>query len=172
MELLSMHEQGPRAEAMLPDLTEYYLEKRMRYKLTFLEPQIRRNKWQDNLTARWPFWFFFASVFLSMLLFAWNLLSSFTGVVEIESRVAPWIIFLAAGLPVMSAGVATWRAAHQFARNMKRYQECHHALTQLRNHLQKPTPAVIRFRDFLACESKLEAEHRNWLHLMTDAEWF
>lgn len=172
MELLSTHQQGPDAENVLPDLTAYYLEKRIRCQLDFLTPRIRRNKWQDQLTASWPFWLFFASIFFALFHFALNL-SRFPNLGEYEETVARWIIVFAAGLPVVSAGVATWRAAHQFARNMKRYQHCHHALTQLRDHLHKAdTPSALRFRDFVICESKLEAEHRNWLHLMTEAEWF
>ena len=83
------------------------------------------------------------------------------------------LIMVAASMPVLGAGVRTLRTAYEFARNTVRYRAklvtLRHFKNKLPSHNEDPEPI---FHAFWHCEQILESEHREWLRLMTDAEWF
>ena len=75
-------------------------------------------------------------------------------------------MLVAAVLPVIAAGVRTVRAAHEFGRNQLRFEAMSHYLSILITDVSQPmSPSA-------AIPILREAEHRAWLHLMLDAEWF
>jgi hypothetical protein len=82
------------------------------------------------------------------------------------------LITLAAALPVVGAGIRTFRTAYEFARNTIRFRAKRDALTHLEEKLQKETEPEEIFRDLWRCEQVMKAEHREWLSLMIEAEWF
>jgi hypothetical protein len=102
---------------------------------------------------------------------------------------------VAALLPAAAAGVRTWRSAFEFSRNKGRFEAAHQALRDLERRLveegfaasEKPrgqpsnpaldkdeeeTDAYPILRDLSWCEHILESEHREWLRLMYETEWF
>jgi hypothetical protein len=170
MDLLSSHEHGLAAAGVLHELTDYYLQTRILPQLDFFEQRIRRNEFLDRITSYWPFWLFYASVAFALIHFLLSYLHSNSQ----EDGLIRLFVVLAAATPVIGAAVSTLRTAQQFAFNKNRYHHCKDSLERLRAHLIKtpPTPPEIRFRDFVTCEGKLEAEHRNWLQLMTTAHGY
>jgi hypothetical protein len=87
------------------------------------------------------------------------------------------LILLAAGLPAIAAGVRTLRSTYEFARNAMRYEAKLLALRALERSLaaefDRETPDYRRiFHDLWCCEQVMEFEHREWLRLMIEAEWY
>ncbi len=98
-----------------------------------------------------------------------------------------WVlVLLAAALPVAGAAMRTVRSANEFSRHGIRYRAkavglAFHA-NLLKDEAQKlkpvadrPVPAADAERvllDLWGSEQIMESEHREWLRLMMEAEWF
>lgn len=95
------------------------------------------------------------------------------------------LIAFAATLPVVGFGLRTLRSAFEFSRNTVRYRAMHAALVDLDKSLQRHVDrldsssginAMVAIEDIYAdlwwSEHVLELEHREWLRLMIEAEWF
>jgi hypothetical protein len=82
------------------------------------------------------------------------------------------LIVLAACLPVLGAGIRTLHTASERRRNAIRFQAKYYTLEKLRQELQQETDADAIFRLLSQCERIMEIEHREWLRLMIEAEWF
>jgi len=87
------------------------------------------------------------------------------------------MIFLSIAFPVLAAGLRTYRTAHQFSRSAALYRTKYRALLQydqnLSDEFEKDTfdgEAVLQI--LWQCENFLEAEHREWLRLVIEAEWY
>jgi hypothetical protein len=161
------------------DLLDYYQRKR-------LDPQTRYFYEQANRNLRWD-WstrllaplLFFGSVFFAMLHLIHELLEFYelgrVGYLdkwthEVSSASVIFII-LAGILPVLGAGLRGVRSAYEFSRNTLRFKANHFALELLRERLSTATRPEAILRDLWWCEWMLEAEHREWLRLMIEAEW-
>ncbi len=98
-----------------------------------------------------------------------------------------WVlVLLAAALPVAGAAMRTVRSANEFSRHGVRYRAKAIGLAfhahQLKDEAQKlkpvaerPVPAAAAERillDLWGSEQIMESEHREWLRLMMEAEWF
>ena len=81
-------------------------------------------------------------------------------------------MLVAASLPVLGAGFRTLRTAHEYARNASRFEATHDALSALSDRLRKAKDAPTIFRELGFCEQVLEADLREWMRLMVEAEWF
>ncbi|MCE5326603.1 MAG: hypothetical protein LLG01_09315 [Planctomycetaceae bacterium] len=82
------------------------------------------------------------------------------------------LVLMAAALPLVGSGLRTLRGAFEFGRNALRFEANRSALARLAAHLEAANDPTIVATDMWACEQLLEAEHRQWLHLMTESEWF
>ena len=81
------------------------------------------------------------------------------------------LALLAAILPVLAAGVRTWRGAFEFGRNSLRFESMSHHLEHLLEELKKAkTPEAI-LAILRRGEYAMESEHRAWMRLMMEAEW-
>ena len=180
---------------------------------------------EHRILDRLPAWLFFASVTAVVLKFFADVPHVFFA--SSHGPVPEWFansheagIFLtvlgAASLPVLAAGVRTWRAAFEFSRNKSRFQAAHRALAELEERIihdgvdafgavqsspvlqvtmrreetigasqtslsveqgRANTPGALvdaypMVRDLWWCEHILESEHREWLRLMYETEWF
>ena len=152
----------------LRELTEYYQHKRLDVQIKFFEDRWRRNVRRDALTRHLGPALFFGSVLAALGHFAFDIVTGDHG----ESIVSRLLIVLAVVLAVLGAGVRTYRGAHEFARNTNRFQAKYLALTHLGDRLRQETDPTAICRDLWYCEQILESEHREWLRLMIDAEWF
>jgi hypothetical protein len=177
----------------LRSLVEYYLSKRLNPQKEYLANRAQRN--EHALLNALPAWLFFISVgavfvkyFVEIAQHAYGETPPVPGT---EAARASLTIFLAAvgaaSLPVFSAGVRSFRAAFEFSRNRSRFQAAHDALSRLEEslvhdslellgsrtgHSDGPVDAYAVISDLWWCEHILESEHREWLRLMYETEWF
>ncbi len=172
----------------LHSLVDYYLTKRCRSQLKYFECKSRELSRRDRYVKLLPPLLFFFSISAALAHFSLDLAQS----AEITAQTAPafdisiTLILIAASLPVIGAGVRTFRSAYEPARNRSRYCAARSALKKAEEQLAQSAKRLRGtsteghttidadevFRDLWRCEQILEAEHREWLRLMIEAEWF
>ncbi len=155
-------------------LANYYLKKRLEVQRRYFDMQANRNEDFNRYTRRLPPLFFFCS---SVAVLGHFLIDIASGKGHELHGVSVLLIVLAAAFPVLGAGVRTLRSAHEFARNTLRYRAQCNMLTErgqaLAAEIAKEQPVAREiFHDLWCCEELMEFEHREWLSLMTEAEWF
>jgi len=87
--------------------------------------------------------------------------------------VSLWSIVLAAVLPVAGIGVRAWSAAFELSRKARSFKAKHQAMKNASARLgtgQDELPVILSHIEH--DELFLEQEHREWLRLLLDAEWF
>lgn len=178
----------------LRELITYYQNKRLEKQKSYFYGQWKRGLRGDWSTKLSSLLLFFLSIgfallhgiigFIGKLLHSSHLVPE-SYVVNIE-RATLALILLAALFPVVVAGLKTLRSAFEFSRNNMRFHSMYLALSELHERLLKhkedllqkvtKTELIIReeviYTDLWWCEHLLETEHREWLRLMVDAEWF
>lgn len=149
----------------LDELVHYYRHKRLHTQMEYLAGATVRNFFSDVHMRLTGSALFFGSVafVLAHLAVQWS-----RGEV-IWSRC---FMLIAATLPVLGAGFRTLRTAHEYARNASRFEATHDALSALSERLRKAIDAPAIFRELGFCEQVLEADLREWMRLMVEAEWF
>jgi uncharacterized integral membrane protein len=180
--------------AVLTDLIDYYQEKRLNYQQEYFDGQAKHRHFLDRFTRIAPFLFFFLSILAALGHYIYDLevgrlseLSLHIAEGEAESGAGPLgdhssqpehettglvLLIAAACFPVIGAAVRTLRTAHEFGRNALRFQATSNELKRLRYHLRKKQDAQARLQVLYRVEKVLEAERREWLRLMMEAEWF
>lgn len=86
-----------------------------------------------------------------------------------------WAVILALGaaiFPVTAAGIRTWRGAFEFGRNSLRFESMAHHLELLLDELGKAKSPEAQLAILRRGEHAMESEHRAWMRLMMEAEWF
>ena len=78
----------------------------------------------------------------------------------------------AAILPVTAAGIRTWRGAFEFGRNSLRFESMAHQIELLLDELDKAKSPEAKLAILRRGEHAMESEHRAWMRLMMEAEWF
>ncbi len=87
--------------------------------------------------------------------------------------VSLWSVVLAATLPVAGIGVRAWSAAFEFSRKARSFAAKHEAMDKAAARLENESSALPVVLGHLAHDELfLEQEHREWLRLLLDAEWF
>jgi hypothetical protein len=87
--------------------------------------------------------------------------------------VSLWAVVMTAVIPVAGIGVRAWSAAFELSRKARSFAAKHQAVRKAVANLGSGTdelPAIlvhIRHDELF-----LEQEHREWLRLLLDAEWF
>jgi hypothetical protein len=81
-------------------------------------------------------------------------------------------LVVAATLPVCGAGIRVFRGVLEYSRNASRYEATHNVLVKLSERLREANDSFAVFREIGFCEQILEADLREWLRLMVEAEWF
>lgn len=93
-----------------------------------------------------------------------------------SARIIFWVsltlAFLAALLPVMAAGIRTCRGAFEFGRNSLRFESMAHHLGYLIKELKSAESPEGMLAILRRGEYAMESEHRSWMRLMMEAEWF
>jgi hypothetical protein len=187
---------GSRADAYtLYSLVDYYLTKRCRNQLHYFERRAQQFSSTDRYIKALPRLLFLGSVLAALGYFSLKILETYlqphntaAQAAETAASVPPIalaiLILIAASLPVISAGVRTFRSAHQLARNTSRYKAAFEAIKLPAERLELDAERLYGlyaeghttieahdvFRDLWRCEQILEAEHREWLRLMMEAE--
>jgi hypothetical protein len=157
------------ADERLGDLIKYYREKRVEFQLDYFKQKTRSNTELDHYILHAPAALFFLSV---IAVFAHYILGIYTHHAPEYLLWGVGLLVLAAALPVIGASVRTWFTAFEVTRNTSRFRAKTVALRGLNMKLKKEKASESIFREFWFCEQILESEHREWLRLMIDAEWF
>jgi hypothetical protein len=172
------------AGADLSPFITYYREKRLRGQRAYFGDAIRKRIKAGRLSKPWPFWLFIASVMAAIVHllvhllpdlaerlraagYNWALLDNLTW----TENAALLFLLLAACLPVIAAGVRTYRGAFEFVRNIERFEAKLVALDSYDKELSKEKKPEEALEFIGYSEQILESEHREWLRLMTEAEW-
>ena len=88
-------------------------------------------------------------------------------------NIAIWFVALAAAIPVLGIGVRAWFAAFELPRSASLFAARHRALVRASKHLQEDSDNVAQtLRHIVQDEHFLEHEHREWLRLLLESEWF
>jgi hypothetical protein len=190
---------GSQADAYtLYSLVDYYLTKRCRNELLYFERKAQQFSSTDRYIKALPRLLFFGSVLAALAHFSLDLFDTYLQPHEAAAQAAETmtrvptitlaiaLILVAASLPVIGAGVRTFRSAFQLARNSSRYKAAFEAIKLPAERLEQYAERLYVlyaeghttidahdvFRDMWRCEQILEAEHREWLRLMMEAKWF
>jgi hypothetical protein len=157
--------------AALRALMGYYTAKRLTLQSAYFHERSMHYEGRDRKLRLLPAACFFLSVSFVLLHSLMDLLSKGDTRSHFFSI---WLVWLAACLPVLGGGVRTYRSAHEFARSASLFHAKHHNLEDLKKELEHAdtnNPDDIMHLIW-KCEDYLEREHREWLWLMLEAEWF
>jgi hypothetical protein len=160
-------------------LTIYYRIKRLDFQANYFKT---RHDTYARQTGGWRHLnlpLFLASVFFVLAHFAaefWDHHLQSVGDphgAQVWYNIAIWCVVLAAVLPVLGIGVRAWFAAFELPRSASLFAAKHRALVRASAHLQEDsTDIAATLRHMAQSEHFLEHEHREWLRLLSDSEWF
>ena len=153
------------------ELRQYYRDKRLFAQIHYLAGATERNSHRNDRTRSWPSVLFFGSVAFVLAHFCIELVTGPTGT-QAEGLVGKSALLVAASLPVCGAGIRVFRGVLEYGRNASRYEATHNILVKLSERLREANDAIAVFREIGFCEQVLEADLREWLRLMVEAEWF
>ena len=158
-------------EDVVKELVDYYKTKRLQNQQRYFDRQaLRRHRWERWTRNVSPTCFFLSIVAaFSHFLFEWLAGESHEGWFHFLAGV---FVLLAAALPVLAMGVRTFRAAHEFGRNKLRFEGMSHFLSEILVLVETQESASSVMPLLREAEIALDSEHRAWLRLMIEAEWF
>lgn len=169
--------------ALNPDsaraLTIYYRIKRIDFQANYFKARRDTYKRQTGGWLHLNLPLFLASVFFVLAHFAaefWERQLQAFGhehAAEVWNNIAIWCVALAAVIPVLGVGVRAWFAAFELPRSASLFTAKHRALVRASAHLQEePNDVAATLHHMTQSENFLEHEHREWLRLLSDTEWF
>ncbi|HEX3580134.1 MAG TPA: RyR domain-containing protein [Thermoanaerobaculia bacterium] len=156
-------------------LIAYYRVKRLGYQRQYFDA---RSKAYAETMKPWhhiSLWLFFASAICVLIHFGLEWGAGW--VVPVWERrlddAGIWFVALAAIIPVVGAGIRAWFGAFERTRSATLYKEKLSEIDRANDRLDEHAHdlAAIR-RDIASTEQFLKQEHREWLRLLHDAEWF
>jgi flagellar motility protein MotE (MotC chaperone) len=152
-------------DSAVVELASLYAGGRLYEQCEYFRRKADRNERADTVTRHLVSWLFFVSV---GAIVPASLIRIFRG----PEHLALIFVAVAAGAPAIAAGIRLVRSAHEFARNGTRFRAKYLALFALRERLERESNAMKLLNDLHHAELLLAAEHREWLRLMLDAEWY
>jgi hypothetical protein len=161
------------ARGALDQLRRYYREMRLWNQITYFSEGAEPRSAPIRLTRILPASIFFLASIIVGLHVTLDLGMHFAKVPH-ESRVLVGVplLFLAVGLPALGAALRTWRLSQEFDRNALRSQATAAALVAFAERLRGEPAAAELLRTLGDCEDIFDSDHREWLRLMIEAEWF
>ena len=157
-----------RANEVTDQITDYYRTHRLRFQRDWFQTRAHEHVRFDEITRHLSPVLFFLSVGMVLAHYGYDFVKQAHGLNAL-SRIA---VLLAASLPVIGGGVRTFRSAYEFARNTVRYRSKIVALTTIDGALDSSRDVCGQLSKLWYSELILENEHREWLRLMMEAEWF
>jgi len=164
------------ANPAVHELAAYYKLRRLSKQMSHFARRIEKDEAADRATRVWPARMFYLSIVCALLHLSIHLIHELTHgtseawrYVEMVNAV---LLLLAVVLPVIGAAIRTWRGAWEFARNTVRFRAKYFGLEHYLRGFTKEAPAAYLMRQMWYCEQILQSEHREWLRLMMEAEWF
>ncbi|MCX6901618.1 MAG: hypothetical protein NT105_23305 [Verrucomicrobia bacterium] len=155
------------------EMVDYYRRTRLGCQINYFAKSAERFQRSNLILVSLPSWMFFGSLVAALSHFVLDLL----GVAHGTASVSLALVFGSATLPILAAGLRTYRSTREPNRNAVRYRAIHTALLHLYRALEtetaSPSPNYRRiFHDLWWSETLLEFEHREWLRLMTNTDWY
>jgi hypothetical protein len=89
-----------------------------------------------------------------------------------DAHFAMILVGLAAALPVVAAGVRSYRGSREFERNALRHQATRDSLEELERQLRTSSNLNDKFRLLGFCELVLEMDCREFMRLLCEVEWY
>ncbi|MCE5327481.1 MAG: hypothetical protein LLG01_13825 [Planctomycetaceae bacterium] len=146
---------------------QLYLQHRLKPQMEYFAARARKGLHTERWSSRLAPAAFFASVAFVFSHFVYELMRGGHG--DLFSIL---LVLMAAALPLIGSGFRTLRGAFEFGRNALRFEANNASLARLVAHLEATNDPAVAAEDMWACEQLLETEHRQWLHLMAESEWF
>jgi len=167
----ALHQAGKAATdaRLVAALAGYYHRARLLPQIEFFRQRSASYGKADDLTKAIPSWLFFASILAVLLHF---LAGIFLGADTAGHGIGLLFTIFAASLPVVGGGVRTVRLANEFARSACLYRAKRSVLQRLEAgfHAANDHQALLGLMG--ESEQFLENEHKEWLRLMVEAEWY
>jgi hypothetical protein len=170
---------GPKAtagvdQAALEGLVNFYRSTRLSAQMAYFQARAQENPLSWDNPRVLPF-FFFSSVAAVFVHFGFEI-ASFAAKnpqsAAIYRSISVFFLLCAAVLPAVWAGIKTWRSAHEFTRNAARAAASLGVLKRYSERLGKEKDPARVFATLDLCETFLDAEQREWLRLMLEADWY
>lgn len=152
----------------LDALADYYFAKRIRYQRDYFQKRSKDYFFRERRLRPLPPWLFFLSIVAVFLHF----LADLAPATPLMHTLSITFIASAAVLPVLGAGIRSYRQASELARSGSLFQAKAHALDDFGSRLTtvRKDPAKL-LHVIHECEAFLRAEHREWLRLVLEADW-
>jgi hypothetical protein len=161
-----------RCPEALHELVDYYVPKRLDVQIRYLEGRSERQEKRGEQTATYVLALFWGS-------FAFVLAHIAVGFLQQPDNTAPHhlhtldLMALAALiLPIGAAAFRTYRAANEFERNSSRHRATLDSMHYLSHQLRETKDLGEKFKLIGFCELVLEADCREFLRLVSEAEWY
>lgn len=179
--------QDAQVQASLYELARHYVKQRLASQAKYFFTQSRKKNAVDAPLRLLPPALFFLSIFFALLHFTAAGHDHVVGWIANRKHLKDAQLFLwdkrfwilcAAILPVLGSLFRLLRSAFEYSRNTARFRAKYRALEQLMSKLEvamepaQPLHAEEIVRYMWKGELLLEHEHREWLRLMKEAEWF
>lgn len=151
----------------------YYRHKRLIIQAAYFSRQSASHSRQVPRLHRYSLPIFIASVVCVLIHFALYLIVAGRHEAHALEVLATWTIALAALLPIVAFGVRAWAGAFEHLRSSTLFEAKHRALLGVDRELSGCAADMTQVLGLVAhAENILEEEHREWLRLMLEAEWF
>jgi hypothetical protein len=157
------------ADDVLRALIGYFKDKRLHVQMAYFNKRANQYHGIDRYLRNVPPLLFFLSILVVFAHFTLDAVAESGNGIHGISIV---LVALAVSLPVLGAGIRSIRSAHEFARSASLYRAKYEALKRIADRLEEEADCEQILRTLWHCEQFLEAEHREWLRLMSEAEWF
>jgi hypothetical protein len=154
-----------RCERSLAELVDYYVPKRLRMQMAYLEQRWPKDEKLGGGTAALVNVFFFGGFFFVLGHLAMHSLKE-------HEKMTAWFAVAALGLPIVAAAFRTFRASREFERNAMRHHATHDSLSKMSSDLANARDLEAKFRIIGFCETILEADCREFMRLVAEAEWY
>lgn len=164
-------EAPPLSDLEWREFRTYYRKKRLMDQITYFRNASENNLKRNDKTRIWPSVLFFGSIAFVLVHFCIELVR-WHSKTQPDELVAKATLILAATLPVFGAGIRVVRGVLEYGRNASRYESTHNVLLELSERLREADDPASVFCQIGFCEQALEAEHREWVRLLVEAEWF
>lgn len=158
----------------LDGLVNFYRSTRLAAQMAYFQARAQESPLSWDNPRLLPF-VFFSSVLAVLIHFGFEIASFVTknpqSGVGLRS-VSVFFLLCAAVLPAVWAGIKTWRSAHEFTRNAARAAASLGVLKRYSERLGREKEPSRVFATLDLCETFLDAEQREWLRLMLEADWY
>jgi hypothetical protein len=161
-------------EAM-EELLDYYIPKRIGAQLNYMESHWDKLERKAKLSAGWVQIFYWGS----FIVVACHLVAQwFTEEGHAQSddkkvsMVAAGLALFALILPIIAAAIRTYRSANEFERSELRHKATFDSLNWIATEIEKQPDRDKKFALIGFAEIVLEADCREFLRLLSEAEWY